>query len=132
MLRAMTRALSASTSSLRSRFTALAVLLTLASFATMGCNKDKKGDADAAADADVDTGAPAAAVDAAADAAVANAADASDATTAALPTATAIVGRPKPVAVDPPICGAARKARDRNSPAAPGLAAQCAAAGGKL
>ena len=92
----------------------------------MGCNKDKKGDADAAADADVDTGAPAAADAAATDAAVA---DAGDAATAALPTATAIVGRPKPAPVDPPICAAARKARDRNSPAAPGLAAQCQSAG---
>jgi hypothetical protein len=44
------------------------------------------------------------------------------ATTAATPRAA--------LAVDPPICAAARNARARNSPAAPNLEAQCRAAGG--
>lgn len=37
---------------------------------------------------------------------------------------------PHPDIVDPPICANARQARARNSPAAPGLEAQCRAAGG--
>jgi serine/threonine-protein kinase len=39
---------------------------------------------------------------------------------------------PKPPAVDPPICAKARDAAGRKSPTAASLAAQCAAAGGKL
>jgi eukaryotic-like serine/threonine-protein kinase len=47
------------------------------------------------------------------------------------PTATAKpVPTPTPVKVDPPICAKARAAKARNSPAFPGLEAQCRAAGG--
>ena len=105
----------------------LACALTLACVAATGCKKDEKvADADAAADAAVAV----AVVDAAvADAAVAAVADAA---VAPLPTAVA----PKPVAkpkfVDPPICAAARSAKQRNSPAAPGLEKQCVAAGGVM
>jgi cell division septation protein DedD len=102
--------------------------LALASVALVGCNKDKKDDGDAAADATAIVVA-----DAAADAAVADAAvDAADAAVA--PLATVVAPRPtaKPKPIDPPICAAARTAKARNSPAAPGLEKQCLAAGGTM
>lgn len=103
-----------------------ACALSLACVVTTGCKKDDKGEGDAAADAAADATVADAAVDAA-DAAV----DAADAATAPLTTATAVA--PRPVAKpDPPICAVARSAKARNSPAAPGLAKQCAAAGGTL
>ena len=124
------RALSPSCSTVSfSRLTAL-LALSLACASVVGCNKDKKGDGDAAADAAAD--ATAAVADAAADAAVADAAaDAADAAPA--PVTTVVqpkVGKPKPI--DPPICAAARSAKQRNSPAAPGLERQCVAAGGTM
>jgi hypothetical protein len=106
---------------------ALLAALALASCVALGCSKDKKDEADAAA---VDA-APeaAAAVDAAADA-DADAADAATADAATAPLATvAPVAKPKPKP-DPPICANARSARKRNSPAAAALEAQCRAAGG--
>ena len=108
---------------------ALTLALALASVAVMGCSKDKKDEADAAADA-----APEASV--VADAAV-DAADAAvvDATVAPLTTTTAAPVRPKATAAplaDPPICQKARAAKQRNSPSFPALEAQCKAAGGTL
>jgi hypothetical protein len=46
------------------------------------------------------------------------------------PVTTTVTSARTALAVDPPICSAARKARARNSPAAPNLEAQCRAAGG--
>ncbi|MEO8019861.1 MAG: hypothetical protein ABI769_18785 [Pseudomonadota bacterium] len=52
-------------------------------------------------------------------------------TSAAPPAAATTAATPRAaLAVDPPICAAARNARARNSPAAPNLEAQCRAAGG--
>ncbi|MEA2751252.1 MAG: hypothetical protein QOI41_5395 [Myxococcales bacterium] len=103
------------------------LVVALASFAVMGCSKDKKDDVDAAADATVD----AAVADAAADAA--DAAVVVDAAVAPLATTAAPV-RPKSTApiADPPICQKARAARQRNSPSFPALEAQCKALGGTL
>jgi hypothetical protein len=103
------------------------VVVALASFAMMGCSKDKTDEVDAAADAAVDATVADAAADAA-DAAVVDAAVAPLATTAA-------PVRPKaapPVLADPPICQKARAARQRNSPSFPALETQCKAAGGTL
>jgi hypothetical protein len=106
------------------------LVVALASFAMMGCSKDKTDDGDAAADAAVD----ATLADAAADAAdAADAAAVVDAAIAPLATTAAPV-RPKapPVLADPPICQKARAARQRNSPSFPALEAQCKASGGTL
>jgi hypothetical protein len=103
------------------------LLLAVASFVVTGCSKDKKDDAADAAAVD----ATVAVVDAAVvDAAVAVV----DASVAPLATTTATVAvqataKPK---VDPPICTAARSAKQRKSPAAPGLERQCVAAGGTM
>jgi hypothetical protein len=104
------------------------VLLTALAFlsvAATGCSKDKKDDADAAADAAPE----ASVVDAAADAADAAVVDAA---VVPLTTATATAVRPKVAPPDPPICQKARAARQRNSPSFPALEAQCKAAGGIL
>ncbi len=102
-----------------------ALVVALASFAVMGCSKDKKDDADAAPEAAADAAPGDAALDAA-DAALVDAAVAPLATTAA-------PVRPKaPVLADPPICQKARAAKQRNSPSFPALEAQCKAAGGTL
>jgi hypothetical protein len=104
------------------------LVVALASFAVMGCSKDKKDDVDAAADATAD--ATVAVADAAADAADAAVVDA---TVAPLATTAAPAVKPKaaPIA-DPPICQKARAARQRNSPSFPALEAQCKAQGGTL
>ena len=117
MLRAM-KAPSLSLSSLLS--------LVLATFAVVGCSKDNKAEADAAPEAAAEV-APVA--DAAPEAAVAAVLDA-----AVVPLATVVAPRPviKAPPPDPPICQNARAARKRGSPAAPGLEAQCKAAGGTL
>jgi hypothetical protein len=104
------------------------LVVALASFAMMGCSKDKTDAGDAAADAAVDAPVADAAADAADAAAIVDAAVAPLATT----TATA---RPKvapSVLADPPICQKARAARQRNSPSFPALEAQCKASGGTL
>lgn len=106
------------------------VPLALASLALVACNKDKKDAVDAAA---AEAAAAAVVADAAADASITDAAtSAADAATA--PLATTVAPRPaaKPKPVDPPICAAARSAKARNSPAAPGLERQCLAAGGTM
>lgn len=105
------------------------LVVALASFAMMGCSKDKTDDGDAAADA---AAADATVADAAADAA--DAAAVVDAAAAPLATTAAPVTKPKapPVLADPPICQKARAARQRNSPSFPALEAQCKAAGGTL
>jgi hypothetical protein len=102
----------------------LVTALALASLAVMGCSKDKKDDADAAADAAADAGATDAAADAA-DAAVVDAAAAPLATTAA-------PVHPKAAPPDPAICVKARAAKARNSPSFPALEAQCKVEGGKI
>ncbi len=110
-----------------SRLISSVLVVALASFAMIGCSKDKTDDADAAADAAVDATVADAAADAADAAAVVDAAVAPLATTAA--------PRPKvapPVLADPPICQKARAARQRNSPSFPALETQCKAAGGTL
>jgi hypothetical protein len=106
----------------------LALLAVLASVTVAACSKDeKKDDADAAAD-----GAPAEAAAPVAEAA-APAADAGDGATTPLvapvvrPVVKVAPPAPKP---EPAICTNARNARARNSPAAPGLEAQCRAQGG--
>jgi hypothetical protein len=106
----------------------LACALALACVTATGCKKDDKGDGDAAADA------AAAAADATvADAAVADAGvDAADAAPAPLTTAATARPTGKPKLADPPICAAARSAKQRNSPAAPGLERQCVQAGGTM
>ena len=104
----------------------LACALALACVASTGCKKDGAADGDAAADAAV---ADAAVADAA-DAAVADAAV--DAAAAPLTTTVAPVPVGKPKLTDPPICQSARSARQRKSPAAPGLERQCIAAGGTM
>jgi hypothetical protein len=104
----------------------LVTALALASFAGMGCSKDKKDDADAAAEAAADAGATDAAADAADAAAVVDAAAAPLATTAA-------PVRPKSAPPpDPAICVKARAAKARNSPSFPALEAQCKALGGTI
>jgi hypothetical protein len=104
--------------------------------ALAGCNKAKKDDADAAVAA---VAAAVDAVDAAtAVVAVAVTADAGDPGDAGVvaPLDASVVKVAVPVRAvakpDPPICQAARNARHRNSPAAPGLEAQCKAAGGTM
>jgi hypothetical protein len=60
-------------------------------------------------------------------------ADAAPADAAVAPLATVVpkvIAKPK--FVDPPICAHARNAKQRNSPAAPGLERQCVAAGGVM
>ncbi len=106
------------------RATTVALLLALASL-SLACSKDKKDDGDAAADA-----APAAIADAAPEAAADAGADAADAAVAPLATTAKPVQKAPPP--EPAICANARAAKARNSPAAPGLEAQCKAAGGKL
>jgi hypothetical protein len=102
------------------------LVVALASFAMMGCSKDKAADVDAAADATVDATVADAAADAA-DAAVV------DATVAPLATTAAPAVKPKAAPPpDPPICQKARAARQRNSPSFPALEAQCKAQGGTL
>ena len=110
-------------------FSSSVLVVALASFAMMGCSKDKTDDGDAAADA---AAADATVADAAADAA--DAAAAVDAAGVAPLATTAAPVRPKvaPVLADPPICQKARAARQRNSPSFPALEAQCKAAGGTL
>ena len=106
----------------------LACALALACVAATGCSKkDEKAADDAAADA-----AAAVVVADAAVAVVADAAPAADAAVAPLATAVAPKVIAKPKFVDPPICAAARSAKQRNSPAAPGLERQCVAAGGVM
>lgn len=105
------------------------VPLALASLALVACN-NKKDAGDAAA---AEAAAAAVVADAAAEASITDAAtSAADAATA--PLATTVAPRPaaKPKPVDPPICAAARSAKARNSPAAPGLERQCLAAGGTM
>lgn len=104
----------------------LACALALACVASSGCKKDEKAGADAGDDAAAD------AAVAVADAAVA-VADAAPADAAVAPLATVapkVIAKPK--FVDPPICAHARNAKQRNSPAAPGLERQCVAAGGVM
>ena len=122
MMRRSPRELSSAVSSL-----VLACALALACVVATGCSKkDAAADADAASDAAVAVVADAAP---AADAAVAVVADA-----AVAPLATTVAPKvvAKPKFVDPPICAAARSAKQRNSPAAPGLERQCVAAGGVM
>ena len=102
--------------------------LALAGLAAVACSKDTKDDAADAAVAAADAAPAAVAVvaDAAPEAAAVVVLDAS------VGIAPTVAPRPiaKPAFVDPPICVSARTARRRNSPAAPGLEAQCKAAGG--
>lgn len=123
MMRRSPRELSSAVSSM-----VLACALALACAAASGCKKDDK----AGADADVADATAAVPVADAAVAAVADAAPAADAAVAPLATTVLPKAVAKPKFVDPPICFPARSAKQRNSPAAPGLERQCIAAGGVM
>ncbi|MBX3193431.1 MAG: hypothetical protein KF819_40995 [Labilithrix sp.] len=106
----------------------LSVVLVV-SVAMFGCKKKDEGAADAEADAEATTE-----VDAEADAQVAVEEDAgADATTAPLAKPTVVAAPTASVsAATLALCARAGLARDRGSPAGPGLEKQCLAAGGTM